>query len=123
MNIRNENKIVAAIQSEWASAFRRGDFQALCLLYAPEAQLFGGKPDLYAGANRVRDYFAAVPAGVKVVFDDTNVVLASPTTILAAGFATFSLGDQQGVHRLSWTLLDNGARWVIASHHASETPA
>lgn len=113
------NDIVRQTLRCWADAFDRGDWAALTSLYAPDAQLFGGKPDLYAGTERVREYFTVLAPGATVTFDEPAVVQPLADAILVATIAKFSRAGVSLPHRLSLTLLRKDARWQIASHHAS----
>ena len=118
------NETVTQMQFRWAEAFARADVAALASLYAEDALFFGSMPDLYRQSGGVRRYFERLPRGYEgAAFGETHAVEINPDLIVSAGFVTFT-GERDGdrfslLYRMSWTLVRNGGKWKIASHHAS----
>ena len=121
--------IVSALQQRWTAAFNQRDIEGLVALYADESSLFGGKPELSVNPAGVRAYFSALPAAqVQAEFGEQTAVRLAPTVVTSAGFVTFTLVDGDApsapmFYRITFTLVDAGGEWKIASHHASPSPA
>ena len=117
------NELAVHVQQQWTKAFNAGDVAAIEALYTPDALLFGGKPDLYAGPGGVKSYFSVLAPGATAAFGATTVTRASPEVILTAGQVLFRRDGVDRPHRMSWTLVALSTQWLIASHHASPRPA
>ena len=117
--------IVSALQQRWISAFNQRDVEGLVALYSEESCLFGGKPDLSINRSGIRTYFNALPpVRLRAEFGEQSVVRLAPTVIMSAGFMTFQRLDTDPPatptpFRITLTVVDTGATWKIASHHAS----
>jgi uncharacterized protein (TIGR02246 family) len=117
--------IVSALQQRWIAAFNRRDVEGLVVLYSEESCLFGGKPDLSINRSGIRTYFNALPpVRLRAEFGEQTVVRLAPTVIMSAGFMTFQRLDTDPPaaptpFRIMLTVVDTGAAWKIASHHAS----
>lgn len=119
--------IVSALQQRWTVAFNQRDFEGLVALYADESSLFGGKPELSINPAGVRAYFSALPTvQIQAAFGEQTAVRLAPTVVTSAGFVTFARVDGEtpaALYRITFTLVDVGGEWKIASHHASPSPA
>jgi uncharacterized protein (TIGR02246 family) len=117
--------IVTALQQRWIAAFNQRDVEGLVALYSDESCLFGGKPDLSINRSGIRTYFNALPpVRLRAEFGEQSVVRLAPTVIMSAGFMTFQRLDTDPPatptpFRITLTVVDTGAAWKIASHHAS----
>ena len=112
--------IVGEIRDAWSAAFRVRDINALVNLYAEDALFFGSTAVLYRGCGGVRAYFATLREDVTLEdFEPAQVSLANADTIFAAGYWSFRFGGALRPYRLTWTIVRNGDKWLIAAHHAS----
>lgn len=117
------NDIARQVLSQWRAAFNRADWAALNQLYTAQAQLFGGKPALYAGSARILEYFSVLEAGYSVSFDEPAVVQPLSDVVTLATTAHFVRSGEPLPYRLSFTLVRVAAAWLIAAHHASPRAA
>lgn len=116
--------IAYALQQRWAIAFSQQDWNQLASLYTQEAQLFGGKPELFTSRQGVLRYFEAIPPGVAIVaeFGAQNVIQIAPDVIVSAGdviFRSAGPASEPKSHRITLVLIERARQWRIASHHAS----
>lgn len=116
--------ISGKLQALWADAFGRQDWTSLAALYTDDAQLFGGKPDLFTSREGVLRYFEAMPPGTALTaeFGAQHVVQVGPDVIVSAGDVAFRRADalaEPRRHRVTLVLANRGGEWRIASHHAS----
>jgi len=115
--------ISGELQALWADAFGRQEWEFLASLYTDDAQLFGGKPDLFTSREGVRRYFEAMPPGAALTakFGAQHVVQIAPDVIVSAGDVAFrragALEPRQ--HRITLVIANRAGQWRIASHHAS----
>ncbi|MGI4815637.1 MAG: YybH family protein [Janthinobacterium lividum] len=105
--------------TRWADAFNHRDWPSLTALYSDDAQLFGGKPALYAGMERVKEYFSVLSEGLSVSFDEPALLEPVADVIVLATTANFVSQQVARPHRLSWVLVRRAEGWRIVSHHAS----
>jgi hypothetical protein len=118
-NTNPVNDIARQVLNQWRAAFNRADWAGLNKLYTTSAQLFGGKPALYAGSARILEYFSVLEPGYSVSFDEPAVVQPLNDVVTLATTANFVCGGEPLPYRLSFTLVREGAAWLIAAHHAS----
>jgi uncharacterized protein (TIGR02246 family) len=117
-------EISGALQQRWSAAFGQRDWTALASLYTDDAQLFGGKPDLFTKRDGVLRYFEAMPAGAPMTatFGAQHVVHLAPGVIVSAGKIAFrhagALAEPRP-YRITLVLAFQDGQWRIASHHAS----
>jgi uncharacterized protein (TIGR02246 family) len=116
-------EISGALQTHWAAAFGQRDWKLLAALYTDDAQLFGGKPELFTSREGVRRYFEAMPpVGLVAEFGSQHVVQAGHDAIVSAGDVTFRRtvpAAEPRPHRITMVLVRRDGQWRIASHHAS----
>ena len=113
-------RVVAEIQAAWSAAFGARELDALAALYWDDALLFGSTAPLYTGREGVRQYFATLPASIRLEhFRPPTIVKPFPDVILTAGGWRFDFAGEPRNFRLTWTLVRRNGAWRIASHHAS----
>lgn len=112
--------VLAEMQTRWSGAFNSEKWADLAALYLDDAQLFGGRPDLYVGASGVLAYFQTLKPGAHATFQPgASAVRAAAGCIIVAGIVDFRREGRERLHRMSWTLVATSDGWRIASHHAS----
>ncbi len=120
MTPASANAVAEELRKAWARAFRARDAEALANLYTQEAMFFGSTPDLYRGRDGVRAYFSTLRADVTLdEFEPGDVVQTGEDTMIAAGYWQFLFGTELRRYRLTWTIVQQSAGWLIAAHHAS----
>lgn len=118
----------AALFARWKAAYDANDNVAVGKLYAPDAILHGTRSrTLTVGREAITKYFnIVVGTGNKVEFVEQQLVVLSPTTILAVGFNDF-MRNREGKlvpepARFTMVLVKQGNDWLVAHHHSSLRP-
>ena len=120
---------VGAATATWAQALAKDDPDAVLLLYADDAVLWGTlSPTVRADRAALRDYFVAafkVLPGLKVDLG-AQLIRVYGTTAVNTGYYTFAYvkdGETKTLPaRYSFTYVKNGERWMIVDHHSSAMP-
>jgi ketosteroid isomerase-like protein len=104
----------------WREPFRACDVAGLTELYHPEAYLLGSTPTPHLGREAIARYFASSLApGADVDFSGVESRLARPEVRLVLALAVFTAPGISLPRWLTQTWVDDGARWLVASHHAA----
>ena len=104
----------------WRERFRACDVAGLTELYHPEAYLLGSTPTPHFGREAIARYFAASLApGADVDFFGVESLLPRPEVRLVLALAVFTAPGIRLPMWLTQTWVDEGARWLVASHHAA----
>jgi uncharacterized protein (TIGR02246 family) len=118
----------SALFARWKAAYDANDNVAVAKLYAPDAILHGTRSrTLTVGREEITKYFTiVVGTGNKVEFVEQQLMVISPTTVVAAGFNDF-LRNREGKlvpepARFTMVLVKQGDEWLIAHHHSSLRP-
>ena len=119
--------IFEKVQALWAEAFGRQDWASLAALYTDDAQLFGGKANLFTSREGVRRYFDALPSGAALTakVGAQHVIQVAPDVVVSAGEVYFCRAGalaEPRPHRITLVLANREGQWLIASHHASPKP-
>lgn len=110
----------------WALAFESMDPSRISLLYSDSSLFYGSQPPLFTGRQGVANYFSGLRsrASNSVRFENLVAVGLARRVVQLAAVAVFSVDQNPPVTmRLTQTLVFDGERWEIASHHASPVPA
>lgn len=117
--------VVEELEALWRQRSLANDIPGILALYAEDALFFGSLPAMFVGRQGVADYFASVPldAAREIAFFGREVRPLGEHAIASASCVFFDLELEGRPVRwrfgISWTLVRQGNRWVIASHHAS----
>lgn len=118
---------IAALEAEWARAFRSSDFDSLDRLVAPEFTLvrieegvaeFTPRDRWFANARRFRfDHYETRVLGFTIAGDSAVVTVDGSWTI--------SRGDQSRTEDfvVTDTWVRRGGRWQVIFRHSSPAPA
>lgn len=122
-----DEAIVAAVHAAWTDAFAPREPARLAALYTDDATLYGSTATLHRGRAGVHDYFAGLSERfLRVTFWPWAIVVPAPRVLAASGPVTFAIGSNGTVrdmpYRMTHVLVQRGARWLIAAHHASPAP-
>lgn len=110
----------AELLALWRERFRAADAAALSDLYHPEAYLLGSTPTPHLGRDAIARYFAAALApGADVDFSDVQSRLARSEVRLVLARAEFTAPGILLPMWLTQTWVEDGSRWLVASHHAA----
>lgn len=118
-------KIVNALAGDWTKLGLAGELDRLVDLYANDAMFFGSLPNLFFGQAGVAEYFRtiALTSLASVRFDWQQATFIEPSVINAGGLVYFGqeIEGELASWRfgISWVLVNSGAGWKIAAHHAS----
>lgn len=110
---------------QWALAFEAMDPLRMSLLYSESALFYGSQVPLFTGRRGVADYFSGLRtrASNSVRFENLVAIALADGVIGLAVVALFSVEQNPPVTmRLTQTLVFDGERWSIATHHASPFP-
>jgi uncharacterized protein (TIGR02246 family) len=115
-----------AILERWAQAFNEGDADAVAVLYAPGATLWGTLGQyLTTSPADIRTYFAeAGRAGLRVKLGSHVLSPISETCAIDAGHYEFTRGPDGQIFpaRYSFFLVKQDGKWMIAHQHSSIMP-
>jgi uncharacterized protein (TIGR02246 family) len=120
---------VAAATAKWGETLGQNDPDKVVALYAPDAVLWGTlSPTVRSDRAALRDYFVTafkVLPNLKVAFGE-QLIRVYGTTAVNTGYYTFSYvkdGEPKTLPaRYSFTLVKDGANWLIVDHHSSAIP-
>jgi len=116
----SEKEILKTLQIEWSLRFDQGNWEGLASLYSNDAQLFGGKPELYVGIKGITSYFYTVPPHGQAVFqDEFTIKQLAEDVILTSGYVEFRRHGSGRMFRLTWVMRNEKPEWKIIAHHAS----
>jgi uncharacterized protein (TIGR02246 family) len=124
------NAAIEAVMADYAAAVLAKEPARLASLYAPDVRVFDAFgvwsfESREAWTRNLEDWLGSIgDEGVQVEFHDVCVVPNAGTGWLSA-IVTYSALNPAGhvlrsmQNRLSWLLLKNAERWVIAHEHTS----
>lgn len=118
------------VAEQWATAFSKGDLDALMKLYDEDALMWGtSSSGIRKGANAIRQYYAqllkAFP-GTRVALQATNPRRYGDTGVNSGAFTMRRTASDGRVvvtsARFTMTYVSRGGRWLIVDHHSSLAP-
>lgn len=120
---------VAAVAKEWETAFSQHDIARILTLYSKDALLWGTtSPTLRNTPEGVRAFFEGafrIP-NITVKFDNQTIRVFGSVAV-AAGNYTFTASQgsrtQTSAARYSFTLVNDGGKWLIVDHNSSLLPS
>ena len=124
------NAAIEAVMADYAAAVLAKEPARLTSLYAPDVRVFDAFgvwsfEGREAWARNLEDWLGSIGDGsVQVQFQAVRIVAHAETGWLSALF-TYSALDAAGhvlrsmQNRLTWLLMRNAERWVIAHEHTS----
>jgi uncharacterized protein (TIGR02246 family) len=119
---------IKAMADEWVAAFSAHDVDRIVKLYSNDALLWGTNAiSLRTTPDEVRGFFLSafkIP-NIKVAFDNQTIRLFGNVAVVAGNY-TFTAGQDgqtsNSSARYSFTLFNDGGRWVIIDHNSSLLP-
>ncbi len=124
------NEALPAIAEQWATAFSKGDLDALMNLYDEDALLWGtSSSGIRKGAKAIRQYYAqllkAFP-GTRVSLQQTNPRRYGDTGVNSGAYTMRRTASEGRVvvtsARFTMTYVSRAGRWLIVDHHSSLAP-
>ncbi|MEU6345679.1 SgcJ/EcaC family oxidoreductase [Streptomyces sp. NPDC046977] len=120
MSADTETHPLHDVLSRWQAAFDTHQNDAMAGLFTSDALFQGFGPEVLAGRDAVRDYYAAVPEVRRAHIGKVHAYAIGEE--VAGGFADVTFKDPDGwaasVH-LSLVLQREGGDWLIRQYHVS----
>jgi uncharacterized protein (TIGR02246 family) len=116
-----------AVAEQWATAFTKGDLDALMRLYDDDAQLWGtSSSQLRKGARAIRQYYAqllkAFP-GTRISLRESNPRVYGDAGVNSGSFTMRRVAADGKVvvtsARFTMTYVWRGGQWLIVDQHSS----
>jgi uncharacterized protein (TIGR02246 family) len=126
----NARAALESVEAQWNQAAANWNTKALAAIYTDNALFYGGRPDQYAGKDRINEYFesyADVIQSISLKFVDQHVIELGPDTFLCQGVGDFKfvlIGGKRSENTLRTTLVIKKqiGQWKVLLHHFSPKP-
>jgi uncharacterized protein (TIGR02246 family) len=122
--------VLRQIEACWNAAANTWDADALSDIYAADAVLFGGLPELSISHAGIKEYFNTykdILRSVQLRMVDQVLRKASDNTYVAQGFVNFTFQLTNGTTtqtrmRTTWVMVKQDDQWKLLAHHFSNLP-
>jgi len=124
-------RALQTVQQQWNVAAADWNPEKLTAVYTDDALFYGGYPELFAGRERIREYFESyvgVLRSTHLNLIDQHILKLGPDTFLAQGLAHFHFVLDSGKKtetkmRTTLVLVKRDGNWKLTQHHFSTMPS
>ena len=126
-SFEHPNPELASLAPQWATAFSKGDLNALMSLYDKDALMWGtSSSSMRKGSNAIRDYYTkllrAFP-GTRVSLEETTLRVYGEAAVNSGSYTMTRVsregGDSVTAARFTMVSARREGKWLIVDHHLS----
>jgi uncharacterized protein (TIGR02246 family) len=118
---------VAAVTEQWATAFSKGDVDALTSMYSQDAVIWGiSSSSMRTDPSAIREYYARLLKtfpGTRVTVREMNIRVYGDSAVnsglLTIHRVSHDAGSKATPTRFSMVYVRRTGRWLIVDHHSS----